>query len=362
VPADEVLARLATNASGLTDAEAARRLATHGPNLLRARRRTDTTALLGRQFKSPIVLILLVAAVLSVFLRDPLNGAIILAIVLASSLLGFWQERRATDAVEKLLAMVRIEAAVLRGGRPVNVPLENVVPGDVLLFNAGDIIAGDSRILASRDLSVDQAALTGETFPADKGAGVVAADAPLPRRSNALFMGTHVMSGTATAVVVETGRDTEFGRVAERLETRPAETEFEQGVRRFGYFLLEVTLLLVIAIFAINVYLDRPTLDAFLFPLALAVGLTPQLLPAIISINLAHGARRMAQERVIVKRLAAIENVGSMNVLCADKTGTLTEGPGAPACDPRSGRHGERAGAPVGLAQLALRERLRQPP
>lgn len=323
---DDLLAQLATSAAGLSTAEAERRLTTHGLNLLRPKRRTDRLALLGRQFRNPIVLILLFAAALSVFLRDPVNGAIILGIVLVSSLLGYWQEQRATDAVQKLLAMVQITATVRRDDRPLNVPIEHIVPGDLLILDAGDIIPGDAVLVSAHDLSVDEAALTGETWPADKRAGAVAHDAALAQRSNVVFMGTHVMSGNATAVVVHTGRATEFGRVAERLKTRPVETEFERGVRRFGYLLLEVTLLLVLAIFAINVYLDRPVLDAFLFSLALAVGLTPQLLPAIISINLAHGARRMAAERVIVKHLAAIENLGSMNVLCADKTGTLTEG------------------------------------
>ncbi len=166
----------------------------------------------------------------------------------------------------------------------------------------------------------------GETFPVEKMAALVPAETPLGQRTNALWMGTHVVSGSATALVVRTGKETEFGKVSERLKLRPQETEFERGIRRFGYFLMEVTLLLVVAIFAINVYLARPVLDSFLFSLALAVGLTPQLLPAIISINLSHGAKRMAQNKVIVKRLASIENFGSMNVICSDKTGTLTEG------------------------------------
>ena len=168
--------------------------------------------------------------------------------------------------------------------------------------------------------------LTGETFPVEKAVAVLPAETPLGQRTNALWMGTHVVSGSAKALVISTGKETEFGKVSERLKLRPQETEFERGIRQFGYFLMEVTLVLVVAIFAINVYLARPVLDSFLFSLALAVGLTPQLLPAIISINLAHGAKRMAQEKVIVKRLASIENFGSMNVICSDKTGTLTEG------------------------------------
>jgi Mg2+-importing ATPase len=225
-----------------------------------------------------------------------------------------------------LLAIVQIKAAVLRDGGPKEIPVEEIVPGDIVILNAGGIVPGDCLVQESKDLFVDEATLTGETYPVEKSVGVLAAAAPLGQRTNALWMGTHVVSGSAKGLVVRTGKDTEFGKVSERLKLRPQETEFEHGIRRFGYFLMEVTLVLVIAIFAINVYLARPVLDSFLFSLALAVGLTPQLLPAIISINLAHGAKRMAQEKVIVKRLASIENFGSMNVICSDKTGTLTEG------------------------------------
>ena len=209
---------------------------------------------------------------------------------------------------------------------PTEIPVEEIVPGDIVILNAGGIVPGDCLVQESKDLFVDEATLTGETYPVEKSVGVLAAATPLGQRTNALWMGTHVVSGSAQAVVVQTGKQTEFGKVSERLKLRPQETEFEHGIRQFGYFLMEVTLVLVITIFAINVYLARPVLDSFLFSLALAVGLTPQLLPAIISINLAHGAKRMAQGKVIVKRLASIENFGSMNVICSDKTGTLTEG------------------------------------
>jgi Mg2+-importing ATPase len=228
--------------------------------------------------------------------------------------------------VQKLLAIVQIKAAVLRDGSPKDIPVEEVVPGDVVILSAGDLVPGDGVVQESNDLFVDEAMLTGETFPAEKAVAVSAAQTPLSQRTNALWMGTHVVSGSAKALVIRTGKDTEFGKVSERLRLRPQETDFERGIRQFGYFLMEVTLVLVVAIFAINVYLARPVLDSFLFSVALAVGLTPQLLPAIISINLAHGAKRMAQAKVIVKRLASIENFGSMNVICSDKTGTLTEG------------------------------------
>jgi len=319
-----LLQELGTSPQGLAQKEAEVRLTANGPNLLREKQKTGNLALLIGQFKSPLIIILLAAAALSAFLSDPTNAVIIITIVAISGLLGFWQERRAADAMVGLIAAVETKASVLRDGAEILVPLEEVVTGDILILNAGDIVPADSRLLKSKDLFVDEATLTGESYPAEKMEGELPTDTPLAKRSNSLFMGTHVVSGTAKAVVAATGKATEFGKVSERLETRGAETEFEAGIRQFGYMLMKITLVLVVSIFAINILLKNPLLDSFLFALALAVGLTPQLLPAIVSINLAHGAKRMAASKVIVKRLASIENFGSMNVLCADKTGTLT--------------------------------------
>jgi Mg2+-importing ATPase len=326
IPPDDLLRRLQSTPQGLTSEEAQQRLDNFGPNLLKPKKRADAPTLLWAQFRSPIILILLFAAGLSYFLHETTNAGIIIAIVLVSGLLGFWQEYSATNTMRKLIALVQIKTTVLRDQSPKEIPIEETVPGDIVALRAGDVIPADSRILESKDLFVDEAVLTGETYPVEKAAAVLATTAPFSQRTNTLFMGTHVVSGSAKAVVVNTGPGTEFGKVAQRLELRPPETEFEHGVRRFGYLLMEVTLILVIAIFAINVFLARPILDSLLFSLALAVGLTPQLLPAIISVNLAQGAKRMAQSKVIVKRLASIENFGSMTVLCSDKTGTLTEG------------------------------------
>jgi Mg2+-importing ATPase len=322
----ELLTKLHVTASGITTAEAKKRIASYGANSLKPKKQSGTFTLLVGQFKSPIILILLVATVLSLFLRNFVDASIILSIVIISGLLGFWQEFSASNAVAKLLALVQIKAAVLRDGKEVEIPVEAIVPGDIVILNAGDIVPGDCLILESKDLFVDEAMLTGETFPVEKEVFVLLAGAPLSKRTNSVWMGTHVVSGNAKVLVTLTGTKTEFGKVSERLRLKAPETEFERGIRRFGYFLGEVTLVLVILIFAINVYLQRPVLEAFLFSLALAVGLTPQLLPAIISINLAHGAKKMAAKKVIVKRLASIENFGSMNVICSDKTGTLTEG------------------------------------
>ncbi|MCU7493920.1 MAG: magnesium-translocating P-type ATPase [Ignavibacteria bacterium] len=326
LPAEDLLKMLGSTKEGLSSAEAKRRIALLGTNQLRPAKSSSALSLLISQFKSPIILILLFATILSFFLHDRVDAFIILSIVIVSGLLGFWQEYSASNAIKKLLSIVQTKAAVMRNGTLVDIYVEEVVPGDIVKLNAGDIIPGDSLVLDSNDLFVDEAILTGETFPVEKAPVVLPRDTQLSQRTNSLWMGTHVVNGIASVLIVHTGKDTELGKVSERLKLRPLETEFELGIRRFGYFLMEVTLLLVVSIFAINVYLVRPVLDSFLFSLALAVGLTPQLLPAIISINLSHGAKRMAEKKVIVKRLSSIENFGSMNVICSDKTGTLTEG------------------------------------
>lgn len=323
--ASELLLQLETSSSGLSNDVAAERFARNGATRLRSQRRSDVAILLA-QFNNPIILLLAVSAVLSYLLDDATNAWIILAILLASGLLGFWQERSAANAVARLLAMIETKTTVLRDGVAVEIPLQDVVPGDVVLLRAGTLIPGDCRLLESNNLFVDEAALTGESFPVEKSVGVLPLDAPLSRRTNVLFLGTHVISGTATAVVVRTGQSTEFGQVSSRLEQRPPETGFERGLRNFGNLLIKVTLVLVIVVFAVNVYFKRPVVESLLFALALAVGMTPQLLPAITSVVLASGARAMAEAQVIVKQLLAIENFGSMDVLCSDKTGTLTEG------------------------------------
>ena len=323
---DQVLQQTHSKTTGLSRQDAKQRLSEFGANSLKQKHKSSAWMLLLNQFKSPIILILIFAAVLSIFLKDAADAIIILTIVFISGLLGFWQEQGASNAVEKLLALVQVKATVLRDGQSQEIPNEEVVRGDIVLLNAGKNIPGDCLILESKDLSVDEAALTGETYPVDKLSGVLPVETGLGQRTNSLYLGTNVISGTASSVVVHTGKETEFGKVSERLKLKPLETEFERGLSKFGYFLMEVTLILVVLIFVANVYLHRPVLESFLFSLALAVGLTPQLLPAIVSVNLARGAKKMAKKQVIVKRLPAIENFGSMNVFCTDKTGTLTEG------------------------------------
>lgn len=278
------------------------------------------------QFKNSITLILLFSVVMSMILSDATDGFIILGILLITGLLGFWQERGAERAVEKLTALVKSKAKVMRSGKWQEVPSEKIVPGDIIQLTAGDLVPGDCRVLDAKDLFVDESPLTGETFPAEKHPGVIDAKAAPAVRTNALYFGTHVVSGMGRALVVRVGDSTTFGEIRKRLALNVRTTGFQQGVAKFGAFLAHVTFFLVCGIFFLNVYFQRSVFEALLFSLALAVGLTPQLLPAVISVNLAYGARMMAAKKVIVRRLASIENFGSMDVLCSDKTGTLTTG------------------------------------
>jgi len=324
--AETLLAALGSNPSGLTADEAHARLARTGGNSLESSRHARWPALLLSQFKSPIVLILLFATLVSAVLQDWGDAAIILAIVGGSAALSFGQEYSAGNAAKKLRSQIRIKTTVLRDGATQLLPAEEVVGGDIVLLSAGSLIPADGIVLEAKDFFVSQAALTGETFPVEKKPGVVPERTSLAERTNTVFMGTSARSGAAQALIVQIGRGTVFGQIAHKLQLRPPETEFERGIRRLGYLLSEVTFVLVFAVFAINVFFHKPVVDSLLFSLALAVGLTPQLLPAIININLSRGARRMAGAGVIVRRLTAIENFGSMDVLCTDKTGTLTEG------------------------------------
>jgi Mg2+-importing ATPase len=318
------LAALGSSQSGLDQQEAQARLLRSG-RLAPRHRRTELVLLL-RQFATPITLILVSATLLSAAVGEVLDAAIILAIVLLSGLLSFWQENAASQAMRDLLRTVEVSVDVRRNGHLAQVRSQDVVPGDVVLLDTGDLVPGDCRIIETREVLVDEAPLTGESYPVEKAPGILPEDTPLRSRSNCLFMGTHVVRGSAEALVVAVGAGTEFGRTAQHLEQQVPPTSFERGVSAFGALLLRVMIVLVAVIFAINTTLGRPILDSFLFSLALGVGLTPQLLPAIVSISLSLGARLMARAQVIVKRLSAIEDFGAMDILCTDKTGTLTVG------------------------------------
>jgi Mg2+-importing ATPase len=323
---DEIMGKLNSSSNGLSQNHAQEVLQRKGLNRIHSKEQTTPLGLFLNQFKSPIVLILIFATLVSAILKDWVDAVIILLIVLGSALLSFYQEFNASSAAEKLRAQISLKTEVLRDGKPISVPTEEIVPGDVVLLSAGSLIPADGLVLEARDFFVNQAVLTGETFPVEKKPGIISETSGLPERINTIFMGTSVRSGSAKALIVETGANSVFGQIANRLTLRPPETEFERGIRHLGYLLTEVMLLLVLGIFAFNVFFQKPVLDSLLFSIALAVGLTPQLLPAIININLSKGSQVMAERGVIVRRLESIENFGSMDTLCTDKTGTLTEG------------------------------------
>jgi Mg2+-importing ATPase len=302
------------NEQGLTSAEAARRFAQYGPNEPVRVRRLSALHQLARLFATPLVAILLVAAVISATLGERADAGIIITIVLLGVGLNFWQTFRSGVAAEKLKASVTPTATVLRDGQWKEIPVRAVVPGEVFRLSAGDLIPADGRLVESRDLSVQQSALTGESLPVDKHA------------QDQVFLGTSVVSGTAIAVAEATGAGTQFGGIAERLALRPPETEFEHGLHKFSVLILQTTLVLVLFILMVSIALKRDAFESLLFAVALGVGLTPEFLPLIASIALTQGAIRMAREQVIVKYLPAIQNFGSIDILCSDKTGTLTSG------------------------------------
>ena len=328
---------LGSSSNGLTAARAAERLAVVGPNSVEDAQRLGPLRLLWRQVESPLVLILIFAAAVSLGLSEWVDAAIILAIVIGSTLLGFYQEYRASAAVEELKKRLALTCRVVRDGVEGTVRADALVPGDVLVLSAGNLIPADGRILEARDFLVSEASMTGESFPVEKQPGVVPADAPLAQRTNVVFLGASVRSGTARVLVVDTGRRTAFGAIAARLRAREPETNFARGLRQFGYLLIRSMVVIVLSVLTVNLLLHRPLVESLLFSVALAVGLSPELLPAIVSVTLAAGARAMSKQGVIVRRLDAIENLGSMTVLCTDKTGTLTEGTIvlADATDPR---------------------------
>jgi P-type Mg2+ transporter len=323
---ENLFAELHSSESGLSTNQAQERLEQVGPNRLQEKAKLTILGAFLNQFKSPILLILVFATLVSAFLKDWADSIIILVIVLGSAILSFVQEYGANQASEKLQSKLTIQADVLRDGQVGSLPIENLVPGDILMLSAGSLIPADGVVLEAKDFFVNQAVLTGETFPVEKIPGITPVQASLAERINVVYMGTNVRSGSSRVVVVLTGTRTTFGQIAHRMTLKPPETEFERGIRRLGFLLTEIMLFLVLGIFAFNVISHKPVLDSLLFSIALAVGLTPQLLPAIISINLSRGSQKMAQQGVIVRRLEAIENFGSMDVLCTDKTGTLTRG------------------------------------
>jgi len=313
--------------SGLTGVEAARRLALDGPNAIGGSGRRTRLAILVSQVTSPLVLILIGASLVSLVVADVVNASIILSMVVLSATLGFIQEARSEAAVAALQARLMLRATVVRDGQPREIPIHEVVRGDLVALSAGDIVPADGRVVEANHLYVDEASLTGESAPATKAPMTGMLDpARESDRDALLFFGTSVVSGTGRTVITATGSRTSYGEIARRLAERAPENDFQRGVRAFGLLIFRVTAILVIAVLAINVGLHRPVLESLLYAIALAVGLTPELLPAIVTLNLTQGARALASYGVLVKRLPAIQNLGSITVLATDKTGTLTEG------------------------------------
>ncbi len=324
--ADEICNLLGTTPSGLTSEEAQRRLHEFGPNRLSVARTMSRLDILLRQFANPLLWLLLFAAVIAA-LTGELTDALIVAVILgASAFIGFRREYSAHTEAAALNARIKTQTRALRDGRELLLPIDEVVPGDVVLLSAGSLVPADGWVIEADDCFVSESALTGESFPVEKAAGVLPVDTPLSKRSNCVYLGTNVRSGTLRCVVVATGTSTQFGAISQRLQLRPPQTEFDRGVMRFGYLLTSAMLVMVLVVFAAHMLAGRPVVETLLFAVALAVGLSPELLPAILSVNLARGAQMLASRGVLVRHLSAIENLGGMDVLCTDKTGTLTEG------------------------------------
>ena len=326
-PLQDLFQLLQATPAGLTTEEASRRLRLYGPNSLVRESRFAALFSFFRFFANPLVIILVVASGVSLALGEHVGGLIIIAIVLFSVFLNFFMEFQARHAVEEIRKQIATTAAVLRDGREQELPIAELVPGDIVRLKAGDLVPADGRLVDVKDLHVRESVLTGESLPVEK----TVADLPKEKHgvadaSNSVFLGTAVQTGIGTAVIVCTGKDTACGEIAHRLAMRPPETEFGRGVRHFGMMLTWVTMLLVLFVLLVNIIFHRPLLESFLFSVALAVGMTPEMMPMIITVTLAQGAKRMRRKKVLVKQLAAIEDFGSVDILCTDKTGTLTEG------------------------------------
>jgi Mg2+-importing ATPase len=326
VPVHDVAVWLESDAAGLSTDDAEARLERYGANTLEDSRSRTWIHVLGNQLRSPLLLLLVFAAIASGLTREWVDAGLVLGIVVTTVAIGFVREYSAETAARSLRARLRVRTRVVRDGRVTDLAASSIVPGDVVLLSAGSLVPGDGVLLEATDFFVSESVLTGESFPVEKRPGVSARTAGLAQRANCVFFGTNVRSGSARCLIVETGSRTAFGAVAAKLARKAPEADFDRGLRHFGYLLTTAMLALVLAVFAAHVLRGRPAVETLLFSIALAVGLSPELLPAILSINLARAARMLAGQGVLVRRLNAIENLGSMDVLCTDKTGTLTEG------------------------------------
>ena len=325
LPQDKIFSQLGSSANGLSSGSASEKLQEQNSRKKIKSRFQREAALFFNQFKSPLVLLLVAAIILSAFLGQTSDVFIILFILLATGGLSFYQERNAGRAVEKLQSMITLKCDVIRDGKAMEVATSEIVPGDIITLKSGDIVPADCLLLESNEAYANEASLTGESYPVRKQTGILDASLPLAKRDNSLWQGSSIISGTAKAIIVNTGQDTIFGSIAKSITTS-TETAFEKGINKFGFFLMQVTIVFAIAILVLNLYFHRPFIDSVLFALALAIGMAPELLPAIMTIAMSAGAKRMLEKKVIVKKLSSIQNLGEINLLCTDKTGTITEG------------------------------------
>ncbi|HTV21872.1 MAG TPA: magnesium-translocating P-type ATPase [Polyangiaceae bacterium] len=326
MPARELFERTRSRAAGLEPGEAAVRLRSSARHATSPSQAASVGRVVLAQLESPLVLLLVFAAAVSALTREWVDSTLVIAIVVVSVGISAYREYQGQAAAAALAARIRTRASVIRAGVALRVPAEEVVVGDIILLSAGSLVPADAVVLEASDCQVNEAVLTGEAFGVEKAPGWLPAATPLARRTNVVYQGSNVQSGSARCLVVAVGAETEYGAIAATLRTKPPETEFDRGLRHFGYLLVKIMVLITVVVFTVHVALERPALETLLFAIALAVGLSPELLPAILSVNLARGAAMMASRGVLVRHLSAIENLGSMDVLCTDKTGTLTEG------------------------------------
>lgn len=326
MPVERVLHEQKTSLKGLSQSEAEARLKQYGLNVVGESKEFGIVLELLSHFKSPLIIVLLVATSISAYLGEITNSLIIGSMILFSVLLDFFNEHSANQSVKKLKEKIKTKTTVIRNGQEQNVDLSHVCPGDVIFLSSGDLIPADCRVLVSDDFFVSQASLTGESFPCAKtNLASQSIKQNLAEYTNMVFLGSSVVSGTATVVALHTGQQTEYGRLAHNLQNQAPKSDFEIGTVKFSYFIMKVVIFLVLFIFLFNSLLNRHILESFIFAIAVAVGVTPEFLPMIMTIAMSRGSARMSKKGVIVKKLSAIPNFGSMDILCTDKTGTLTE-------------------------------------
>jgi Mg2+-importing ATPase len=315
------------NQNGLSSGEARERLKQFGENNVSGKTKFRPLVALIKRFNSPLLLILIVASLISFFLGESVNAIILLLMVFISAILDFVNTYKSEKAIGKLLSKVEVTATVIRDSKKKEISIKKIVPGDIIFLSAGDVVPADCRVLENDDFFVNQSVLTGESFPVEKIFEANEYESKLlsPEKNNLVFMGTSVVTGFATVLALRTGKGTEFGRIAESLIKAELETDFEKNIRKFSFFIMQLAIFLVGFVFLANAFLGHGWLTSFIFAVAIAIGLTPELLPIIISVSLSRGSVKMAEKDVIVKNLPSIQNFGSMNILCTDKTGTLTK-------------------------------------